>query len=749
MSHPYNQLPPNIVRGSGTVTRAQLIAEENRRRELDQARRQAENEIRAAQKKRSGGGGREGNLPDWAKPKKKEPEQKRDKGAEAEAIFDIYREQDKAAEKKGVDLTSAKFKVDLGTGSVTGSLKGGMTAKAKRQAEKDAGIEAGFETFRALKKTGDISQLKTKSRKDATGQSFLQVSGFKGSRKQDQAVTIVDDTRRGQIDKAISGARPEYRTAIDAALIRESKKAKPGEIFDEGSLNAFVADLNFSFDVKKGRGAADDVIYSPTKTPGIFRGTDTFGFDRTMIIDRKVTTTVETTSTPTERIPFTPNIGEQLYRGTVGYGGELAGGILDLLGKKEEGASVRKSTGLEGLGSFYEGIAKATGSKQYEEAAKSARKQAKGEAENPIYGGFSGLPLGVAAAAGSKDAQANLVLAKRAMEERPLEFFIASGVDVGMSVFGGRSVPKGKGLTSLEKQGRLTTAGSFAEQSKEARAAMGLGSGKIKKTTFSFFGTKVSKPKFSKISDADFATIQKQRPKTSIFKNWVNYEPKKQLGELGRRFEMEGGGIRLGAIPDDEVRIARTFSRTPVKSFVDKGLRDLSEGSRFESMTSTQRPKVFGQRKPISIEEELGLTRLDPTKPAGLRSAVGAEKPGAPRSFEGFPEVRKLPKFVDIVKPDVPGKRSFPGFPDVRRLPFYTDIIKKGKPADPFKSYGEPGLLKEQGIKGLDDILKKPAPSNPFKSYGEPALLKEGSPFGMGDILKRFRSSGKAPKNKK
>lgn len=135
-------------------------------------------------------------------------------------------------------------------------------------------------------------------------------------------------------------------------------------------------------------------------------------------------------------IPFNPNLAEQLYRGTVGYGGEAVSGVLDLLAlgsanKKplqDLSEKVKDATSLKTLGNFYQAIGDATGIRSYKEYAAHAKEQA--QVEEPVEGPISATIGGLAGIAGSQEGKNTINRFNEQIEKRPIETVITTALDI-------------------------------------------------------------------------------------------------------------------------------------------------------------------------------------------------------------------------------------------------------------------------------------------------------------------------------
>ena len=142
--------PPNIVRGSGIVTREQLAEEERKARIAAELRRQEElrRQALAQQKRRRGTSRRAKRAAEEASEAAAKERKKQQREEDFQISIGAFKEAKAKGEKEGIDVTSAKVKIRRDTGEVTISAKGTPTAKARRQAQRDAETETAFETFR-------------------------------------------------------------------------------------------------------------------------------------------------------------------------------------------------------------------------------------------------------------------------------------------------------------------------------------------------------------------------------------------------------------------------------------------------------------------------------------------------------------------------------------------------------------------------------------------------------------------------
>jgi hypothetical protein len=124
--------------------------------------------------------------------------------------------------------------------------------------------------------------------------------------------------------------------------------------------------------------------------------------------------------------------------------------------------------------------------------------------------------------------------------------------------------------------------------------------------------------------------IEEARPETSVNRYFVNYEKREELKELARQFDFEESAaqLRTGAIMTDEVTVRQEFLRQPVAQFAEE-TRPLVVGERRAMEAEAGRPKAEGESAIRSIDEELGLSKLNPEQPSGPRRLSEMTKPEA------------------------------------------------------------------------------------------------------------------------
>lgn len=620
------------------------------------------------------------------------------KEAEKQGIFSAYRELDDKAKAQGGDLSGASFRV-------TGGQQGNVFSNKK------------------VKVT------------DLEFDQGNYVTDLKNERLQTNiAKNTAGIFRSQQIDTALEDVRPEYRDEARQTLYGENAKlGRTDQIFDDASLKEFASGFNFAKDVETGRGASDDVVYGRKGgilgAGGVVEGKDDFGFFRSGQFTRSVISvpvvggksSKETLADMNAKAigldddpvkafttPFENFYTQFIAPATVGTGlgiGALFGGKAENLNKRADEVG-KESEALykpEIEGEFYSRVGMPT----FEAGAVNLSRQLSGQRNDPAtrnrfsqqFGSFSSR-VGEEFAQRPASAVANL--SASAILFVPDKIFrggakLVEGLPKALGI-AGKVAKGGKGIKGASAFETVGTKGSFDTQAKEARIAMGLESASKAKTSridfvknsFSLFG-KQKKPevKFTKISDQDFAKIQAERSDSSIYKNWVNYEQADDVRDIARTFDQANPPRNGTPKPEDfgldEVTITKEFERAPVGRFVEQ-----------------KRPAVLGQKEAVSIDEELNIVKLNPSKPTRAKSLSEIMKSdlwtGEALKTAGAPfkqtQERSLPKLGDMLKPNVAGldvtdAEARIGNVARAEASVYPNVTPSGKP-----------------LKNLSDILK-------------------------------------------
>lgn len=184
------------------------------------------------------------------------------------------------------------------------------------------------------------------------------------------------------------------------------------------------------------------------------------------------------------------------------------------------------------------------------------------------------------------------------------------------------------------------------------------------------------------------AAIEAARPETSIFRYYPNFEKAPELRDIARTFE-QTKPTKSGIVDVDEVIVTKEFERAPTNRFLEE-----------------RRPEVLGQKQPITIDEELGMIKLDPSKPQKLPTLadIAKSKPvemvkteGAPIKQTGTePYSYVKPTLGDIMKPDL--------FKEVSELDRQLAEAYRAEKSVP------PNITPSgQKVKKLSDIIKEPS----------------------------------------
>ena len=375
-ARPYQgTIAPNEIRGSGQISRAEIISRDReaaiRARNAEaESKRQAEivkleNQARQAARRRH----------------KKRSQVPQESEAPSVDVFTTYKQLKVEGKAKGIDINQATIKENRTTGQVKVRAKGLESKEAREKRENRETKAIVDRTLADLKTKGaNLNGANIKVGKiPYTDQYEVKASGF----------SLPSEKTKAPVEM------PKVNYAYDVNLVEQL-----------GSGNVKFAGQK-GIDIEAGK-------------PGVYVGKDEYGNEYKTIISEQVT------SVKRESKEFKPDIGQQVYRGTVTYGAEFESGVAKLFNYAPGVSEKQKRQGEENLRQFTEKFGV--------------------DNEHPVYGGFSGLSAGAAAAVGSPQGKEQLAEANKAFKERPVEFITASAVDVGAGLIGLRGA---KGFASV------------------------------------------------------------------------------------------------------------------------------------------------------------------------------------------------------------------------------------------------------------------------------------------------------------
>lgn len=363
---------------------------------------------------------------------------------------------------------------------------------------------------------------------------------------------------------------------------------------------------------------------------------------------------------------YKPNVAEQLYAGTIKYGGEAAAGIFELVGKGEQfiaektglvtkeqseaggkriekaAEGIREATGYKTLSNLYQGLGDLTGRKEYKYAALDAARLAESEKEKPtgsIFGSavaytatgmetIAGRPLTEQESAKFRAQQ------EESFRERPIEFIAASAVDVltfgagGAGSIGKIKAPAGaigkvtKGVSQSVGTVKFVTKKQIIRETEQALKETGEAVPKG--------GLEVVKVKVVKSTSGKFETVPvRERTIGDFFKTKGAklVEPKKEKG-----FELPGlrkdvfevitkeGKETVATATRGEVRVTGA-PRTKAEQFAIVGQKEVTKIEKIEG------GRVATVKKVEAVEPKKGKAfakegeQIRETETTGLRQA--------------------------------------------------------------------------------------------------------------------------------
>lgn len=719
---------------------------------------------------------------------KAKEEQKKDINKQIKTAIDDYTKQLK---DKGVIAGTLKGTYDEKTGQIT------VTGKNFRQtveAQRDPTKFYTPQDWTNLKFTGDQKAL-DKVRGEAIGNVSEQLQKTGGGTVTQAAINqemsrLLSTTYKEGIP--VSQPAADYNQAFKQFSDQGNAVAKANQSLERASqgdfsvkltteekkalgvqgLKDYNRELNKIRDFQAGKGKADDVIYTPKSgllgRAGVYEGTDTFGFTQTMQIrtqpekpielasrfaniNREFDTSVIDTEkikaieqnqpAPTiaesidEWLKLSPNASndEKYVKGLVGTALKTADEIALFFNThfnqpKASEPSRQSRSGVQSVVDESKRI-------EYQPALSVARdvgyEYTVGEA-NPLD-----VPLLLSnpqkyfesfnISKEIKEKGAPIALQKY-LEPETLGSLTAFGLISAIPIPGSGAVTKGitTGLKSTSKAISKGISTTFERATGET--LRGLASKIESKLPGS--------PAFQRAYA--YEEIQATRPESSIFRFYPNYEKAPELQNIARTFDQEAL-TRQGAILDDYVRITKAYERQPINRFVEE-----------------YRPKVVGQREPITIEEELGLVTFNPSKPQRLPTlgqimkqfSTEVKASGAPIKQGGTaPYDYYRPQLGDIMKSNLWEPKDYDwifksqGEPSLLQpmLPFRENLFKRSLDWL-YRSEGEPSLLQPYLQRGSLFKSSKPKVVNEFEELAK-RNMREAK-----DLSKRLFVRRKGPK---
>jgi len=632
-ARPYQGRPlaPNEIRGAGTLSRAEIIqqnqdasirsqeaeAERKRQAEIAKAQAKADQAARAAARRRKNKSKRQEQTP-----------------TQSVDVFATYRELKAKGKAQGIDTYQADIKQNLATGQVKASAKGVESKEARQKREDKEAQRLIDDTIADLKAKGtNLNQAKFTVGKSATG--GLKITGkikadTKPTVSANQATTIVGLDEQSFIAQQeaqglhFTGKKtPRAEGGFDYEFYNVKEFAKNRR--QENANRAYIKDL-------KRQG------YVQTGTRALPGGGEELEF-----------------GLPQEPVKeFKPGIGEQLYRGTVTYGAEFVGGVAKFF-------------------SFAPGVSEKT-KRQGEENVRQFTEKFGADKEHPVYGGFSGLSAGLGASLGDTNAQAQLADANKAFKERPVEFIAASAVDVGAGLIGLRG---GKGGSVIKPA--AATKGTLKQEivayNKNYPAQ---GPAKLKKSeaftipakSFEIPKKEVTiKPASFKIKGKSYDLPQQSFdiPEAKGGQTYEAFKPAKMLKFRPLGESSETIGTRVEAKP------------TTTKSYelpkLDKDLSNLGNKGKtvlkLEPKTTTKEPKTIAGSNPglaAKLKKELDAVALKGNLKGRLEPLILPRKAKVPKTGKA-PEIRASSFAYEKIKYEAPKERRSRAIYSVPKTP--------------------------------------------------------------------------------